>query len=79
SRKRSNVAKWILVTLFALGLPLFIKLAVHGLLLGAGWISALQTVGQALALGLLFTPTARHWLSRQPASEIATDDFGDLA
>ena len=61
SRRRSNVAMWILLALFALGIPIFFKIVSSGLLLGSAWISALQLVGQLVAYGLLFTPSARLW------------------
>ena len=68
SRGRSNVAKWINVALFLLGLPGIVILYSGGLLLGWHVISALQTLLQALALSLLFTPSARDWLGRRNGS-----------
>jgi predicted permease len=35
--------------------------------LGAGWITFAQLVGQCFALALMFTPSARAWLKREPA------------
>lgn len=62
ARRRSNVAKWVLVALFVIGLPLFFNTISQGMLLGSIWITVLQTVGQLIAYGLLFTTSARSWL-----------------
>ena len=61
AHRRSNLAKWILIVLFVLGLPAFFKIVSGGLLLGSVWISVLQTFGQVVAYGLLFTASARSW------------------
>jgi hypothetical protein len=68
SRKRNNVAKWILVTLFALGLPMefnYLKSAPE-------FIPMVQFVIQAVAIGLLFTPTARVWLNAKRIEQVSS-------
>ena len=62
SRRRSAVAMWISIVLFALGLPAVVALAMQGLLFGARAITAVQTIGQLIAYGLLFTSEARNWM-----------------
>ena len=62
SRRRSRIAMWASIVLFVLGLPTVAALAAQGLLLGSGAITTLQTVGQLIAYGLLFTPAARQWM-----------------
>ena len=68
SRRRSKIAMWIMIGLSILGLPMFFSLAASGLLIGSAWISALQSIGQFIAYGLLFTPSARSWLRSAPAT-----------
>ena len=68
SRRRSKVAMWISVALFALGIPAFIGLVASGLLIGSGWIAALQTLGQLVGYGLLFMPSSRRWMNREDPS-----------
>ena len=68
SRRRSKIAMWILIGFSVLGLPMFFSLAASGLLIGSAWISALQSIGQFIAYGLLFTPSARSWLRSAPAT-----------
>ena len=74
ARKRSKIAKWILVVLFISGLPVVLKLTADGQLLGMGLITAAQTLGQLVALGFLFSQSARDWFDRSlDASEIASE------
>ena len=68
SRRRSKIAMWISIVLFVLGLPAFFIVAASGLPIGSAWISALQMVGQLVAYGLLFTPSARLWLRGAPTT-----------
>ncbi len=65
SRRRSNVAKWILIALFTLGLPAFFGLISRGMLLGSVWIAVLQILGQLIAYALLFTASAHSWLNQR--------------
>ncbi|MDB5673998.1 MAG: hypothetical protein JWM65_980 [Sphingomonas bacterium] len=73
SRRRSKVAMWISIVLFVLGLPFVALLAAKGLMVGSTLISVAQTLGQIVAYGLLFTPSARRWLNK----EATLDDLGD--
>jgi len=63
SRRRSKVAMWVSIVLFACGIPLLLRIISQGILLGSGWITVLQSVGQVVAYGLLFSPSARSWLN----------------
>lgn len=63
SRRRSKIAMWISIALFALGLPWFIQMLLQGIMPGSAWISVAQTILQLFAFGLLFTPSARDWLN----------------
>ena len=65
SRRRSRVAKWISIALFVVGLPVFL---IQGLPAGvSGAVSIIQLLAQLLAYSLLFAPSARSWLKRDPA------------
>ena len=76
SRGRSNVAKWINVALFVLGLPVMIVLFGSEQMTGSSLVTLAQTVIQMIALGLLFTPSAREWLSKSaPASAVLKQTF----
>ena len=64
SRKKSNIAKWLLVILFAIGLLAI--LAQPGLILANGItsiIGIIQTLIQAAAVYFLFTKEARDWFA----------------
>lgn len=73
SRRRSKVAMWISIVLFVLGLPVIVLLAVKGEMVGSALISIVQTIGQFVAYGLLFTPSARRWMNK----ETTLDDLGE--
>jgi hypothetical protein len=62
SRRRSRIAMWVSILLFVFGLPAVAALAAQGLLFGSGAITMFQTVGQLIAYGLLFMPSARQWM-----------------
>jgi hypothetical protein len=66
SRRRSNIAKWILIALTALGLPILFQQLTSGQLQGALLITLTQTVSQIVAFALLFTPASRQWFKREP-------------
>jgi uncharacterized membrane protein len=70
SRRRSNVAKWILVALFVIGTPMWLKNALAGLQPGSPLILFAQFAVQVVAYILLFTAASRSWLKGQtePAS-----------
>jgi len=65
AHRRSRVAKWIMIVLFALGLPVFFKTISHGAPLSSVWITVLQTGGQLIAYSLLFSDSARYWFSER--------------
>ncbi len=67
SRRRSNMAKWILIGLAVVGLPMFLRHVIDGKYLGVGMIGFIQTVGQLLAYALLFMRGSRDWLKRDVA------------
>lgn len=67
SHRRSRVAKWISIALFVVGLPTFFN---QGLPAGgSGAVSIIQILAQLLAYSLLFTPSAKRWLKRDPAQD----------
>jgi hypothetical protein len=72
SRRRSNIAKWILIGLFIAGLPIFIRHLLDGQLVGGGGspvISITQLAAQFVALALLVTPASRNWFKREVPAE----------
>ena len=65
SRKRSNIAKWVLIVIFFLGLPMYVPLL--SILLSAGFVgvlSLLQLTVQLVGFYFLFTHQSRQWFSR---------------
>lgn len=66
SRRRSNIAKWIMVGLFVLGLPIVFQQGASGQSHGALPITLIQIIGQVVAYALLFTPASRRWFKREP-------------
>lgn len=68
SRRRSRVAKWILILLFLIGLTTYLRF----LETGVRNMEDLAEIGlglvQALGIALLFTPSARAWLAPPRAS-----------
>jgi drug/metabolite transporter (DMT)-like permease len=69
SRRRSKIAMWVSVAMAAYGIWLVVSGIVHERQLGSNIIPALQCVGQAVAYGLLFTPSARRWMRREDEKE----------
>lgn len=61
-RRRSNVAKWVFIALYLIGLPMVAQQIMSGALSGSLAITFIQAVAQAVAFVLLFTPSSRHWL-----------------
>jgi len=62
SRKRSKIAKWILVVLFGLGIVVYIpQLAVLFNLGFVGVLSSLQVLVQCVGVYFLFTQESRDW------------------
>ena len=63
SRKRSRVAKWLLVALFAIGLASIAMTWDRGRNWRLDIIGTVTTAMQLLAVALLFTGPARAWLA----------------
>jgi hypothetical protein len=63
SRGRSRSAKWVLVILCAIGLPLLLLSLERGTLIGSTPVALVQAGLQVGSLGLLFAPDARKWLA----------------
>ena len=63
SRGRSRSSKWVLVALYALGLPMFLGSLDAGTLIGWAMLALVQAALQVAALGMLFAPSARAWLA----------------
>jgi hypothetical protein len=62
SRKRSNVAKWILIIVWLLGLVIYIPALAHFLTMGTvGVLFVAQPVMQAGALYMLFRSDSKSW------------------
>jgi drug/metabolite transporter (DMT)-like permease len=69
SRRRSKVAKWILIALAVVGVAITVMHYLQGRYLGVPLIGLIQSVGQLLAYGLLFTDQSRQWLrGEEPTS-----------
>ena len=68
SRRQSRVALWVLVALFAIGLPIVWAQLSSGTFTGVVWITGIQFAMQLAAISLAFTPSARTWLRRVPSS-----------
>jgi peptidoglycan/LPS O-acetylase OafA/YrhL len=69
SRRRSKVAMWVLIALYAFNILVsfddFIQSITGGLLRLDFIIPALQNIGEGVAYALLFTPSARRWMRRE--------------
>lgn len=76
SRKRSTIAKWILVALFLLSL-----VSVGGYFVGPTPLyeiyGLLALIANAIAIGLLFRADAIRWLNADPAKDTAERTPGD--
>ena len=65
SRRRSNIARWILVAMVVMGTPFYFSNLVVYLTTGLiGVMSSIQLVAQYGGICLLFTADARQWLGR---------------
>jgi hypothetical protein len=76
SRRRGKIAMWVFIVLCAIGAPM----SIHDDVIGAfpspsSFVTALQVIGQVLAIVLLFTPSARHWINRRPDSKAQVEIF----
>jgi uncharacterized membrane protein len=65
SRRRSKIAMWVLVTWGLLSVSVTVVNIVRGQLLGSNVLTALQCFGDLVAFSLLFTRSARLWMSRK--------------
>ena len=66
SRRRSKIAKWALVALYLLGLPLYFKMVGEGSL-QPSIVQVVQLLLQTVGYALLFAPSARAWTNEKPA------------
>ncbi len=65
SRRRSNIARWILVAMVVMGTPFYFSNLVIYLTMGLiGVMSSIQLVAQYGSICLLFTADSRQWLER---------------
>lgn len=69
SRRRNKFAMWASIAMFILGIPIVIDRARSGQLLGSGLVTTIQSIAQAIAYGLLFTPDARRWMNGKRAAK----------
>jgi hypothetical protein len=67
SRRRSKIAMWVSIAVFALGLfAVFVQSTTNGAWVGSDIIlQALENIAQVVGYGLLFTPSARRWMRRE--------------
>ena len=65
SRRRSNVAKWISIAMFIIGLPFWVQQVSAGSLPGSLTISFVQVAAQVVAFALLFTAASRRCFKRE--------------
>jgi len=63
SRGRSRGAKWLLLLLLLLGLPMFFISMGRGTIVGWGMLALFQAALQVGSIALLFTRSAREWLT----------------
>jgi hypothetical protein len=66
SRRRKKIAKWILIIMFAIGLPQFVELLAENPASPFVILSFIQVILEIAALALLFTAAARIWLGGRP-------------
>jgi Kef-type K+ transport system membrane component KefB len=67
SRRRSKIAMWVSIAMAAWGIWSVVSEIIHGRRLLASdivWV-ALESIAQVVAYALLFTPSARRWMSRK--------------
>jgi uncharacterized membrane protein len=64
SRRRSRIAMWVLIAIFGLAAPSAVVQWTREPL-GSDIIKPVQLMGVLLAYVLLFTPSARRWMSRK--------------
>ena len=69
SRRRSKIAMWISIALFAVSLPFVFMTVSRGVFAPAGLIPVVQALAQLIAYRLLFTPSAKAWLADKAIGE----------
>lgn len=62
SRRRSVMAMWALISIFAVGAIIMLHNALDGRLAGLTPFSLAQFCAELIALSLLFTPASRRWM-----------------
>jgi hypothetical protein len=65
SRGRNSAAKWVLLAMLGIGLPLYFSSLERGTVIGWGMLSLLQALLQVASIALLFTTSARAWFRRR--------------
>lgn len=65
SRKRSAIAKWVIIVLFVLGLPITVYTELRGDMPSVGIIGYAQIALQCVAYILLFRPASRRWFNKE--------------
>jgi RsiW-degrading membrane proteinase PrsW (M82 family) len=65
SRRRSKIAMWILIVLFVIGIPSFVRALRGGRLIDSPILTIVPELGQLIALILLFLPASRAWFRRE--------------
>lgn len=75
ARRRSNVARWIIVALFALqGLNIVFSLFAASLAGVLGGLSLLMFCLRAVAVRFLFGPEAREWFAKSKAAPLPSTE-----
>jgi len=72
SRRRSKIAMWVSIGLFAISFAVFVLDIVDDIIrarLPSEHMRALEHISQAAAYALLFTPSARRWMRREDEKE----------
>jgi hypothetical protein len=65
SRRRSKIAMWVSIVLYAIGLYALVESVSHEQVGSALIMTALGEIARGAAYSLLFTPSARRWMSRK--------------
>jgi hypothetical protein len=66
SRRRSKIAKWVLVVFFAMGLVVYIQNVPAWLGMGfQGILSLIQVLAQCVGMYFLFTKESRDWYKKK--------------
>ena len=65
SRRRNKSAMWVFIALFVLALLLFVPQILTGPRFRSEILGVVGFIGEGVAFGLLFTPSARRWMRRE--------------